>query len=235
MKPSLATTLFLAALTTRAAQQRVRKLKGHSKRVKGNSGSMRPSKATNVCTGSKIDIDNHECVINGVIQTLGQARVDVSLGYNGELDMTDQPSIIVPFYEVGICPVNVHWHLGADHRSEGEFDENGTGPHHDENFDDHRQLAGDAPLGLRCNHYDEDKKMFTKKFKWGHCVDMKVGETYEIHWPHPKAGACGTLKQWDSPFYDGLFCHAERLDLSILQSKVGVQAQAFTIVNDDSY
>jgi len=194
---------------------------------------MGPPEATNVCAGSKIEIDNFECVVDGVVQALGQAGADVSVGYKGELDMTDTPPVTVPFYEVGICPVNVHWHLGAEHRSEGEFDEDGTGPDHGD--DEHRKLAGEARLGLRCNHYDEDEKMFTKDYKWEHCVDMKVGETYEIHWPHSKAGACGTLNQWQSPFYDGVFCHAGKLDLTILQEQVGVQAQVFTIVNDDSY
>ena len=27
-----------------------------------------------------------------------------------------------------MCPVNVHWHLGTEHYSYGQFDENGNGP-----------------------------------------------------------------------------------------------------------
>jgi hypothetical protein len=35
---------------------------------------------------------------------------------------------------------------------------------------------------------------------------MKVGETYEVHWPHPALGDCGTPNQFQTPFYDGVFC-----------------------------
>merc|ERR1711966_638649 len=58
------------------------------------------------------------------------------------------------------------------------------------------------------------------------------------------AGACGTVNQYQSPFYDGVFCN---LDMEAFQnivatagaqgiaSAVGVHGQVFTIVNDDSY
>jgi len=41
---------------------------------------------------------------------------------------------------------------------------------------------------------------------WEHCVDMVVGQTYEIHWPHSAAGACSIPFQFQTPFYDGVFC-----------------------------
>merc|ERR1719491_1624272 len=46
---------------------------------------------------------------------------------------------------------------------------------------------------------------------------MEVGQTYEVHWPHSAYGACGTPDQFQTPFKDG------------------VQAQVFTIVNDEDY
>jgi hypothetical protein len=69
---------------------------------------------------------------------------------------------------------------------------------------------------------------------------MEVGQTYEIHWPSSAVGACGTPNQYQSPFYDGVFCNPNGVDLSILtpeqQSQaIGVQAQVFTIVNDEAY
>ena len=42
-----------------------------------------------------------------------------------------------------------------------------------------------------------------RQYDWEHCVDMKVGQTYEIHWPHSTVGACGTPFQYQTPFYDG--------------------------------
>merc|ERR1719428_2631966 len=63
-------------------------------------------------------------------------------------------------------------------------------------------------LGLRCHHYDSSDPKFTQPYNWQHCVGMVVGETYEVHWPHSKAGACGTPFQYQTPFYDGVFCRA---------------------------
>ena len=62
---------------------------------------------------------------------------------------------------------------------------------------------------------------------------MEVGQTYEVHWPHSAAGACGTLIQYQTPFYDGVFCRDGVLTNTAGQ--IGVQAQVFTIINDESY
>merc|ERR1712100_835616 len=64
--------------------------------------------------------------------------------------------------------------------------------------------------------------------------DMMVGQTYEIHWPHSTVGACGTPFQYQTPFYDGVFCNFPAGGAST-HDNVGVQSQVFTIVNDESY
>ena len=69
---------------------------------------------------------------------------------------------------------------------------------------------------------------------------MQVGETYEVHWPHSSAGACGTPDQYQTPFYDGVFCNLDMETFKTLQpqdiaNNVGVHAQVFTIVNDERY
>ena len=69
---------------------------------------------------------------------------------------------------------------------------------------------------------------------------MEVGETYEVHWPHSAAGACGTVNQYQTPFYDGVFCNLDMDTLLTLQAQdianaVGVHGQVFTIVNDEEY
>ena len=51
-----------------------------------------------------------------------QAGADVTAGYVGGLNTTATP-ITTPYYQNGMCPVNVHWHLGAEHRSEGEYEQ----------------------------------------------------------------------------------------------------------------
>jgi Delta carbonic anhydrase len=123
----------------------------------------------------------------------------------------------------------VHWHLGAEHLSAGEYDESGVGPE-----TDRRQLAEeDIRLGFRCKLYDATDSKFTTPFEWQHCIDMVVGETYEVHWPHSAAGACGTLDQYQTPFYDGVFCTDGILNDTAKQ--IGVQSQVFTIVNDEAF
>merc|ERR1719183_3510487 len=181
--------------------------------------------------------------------------------------------------ETALCPVNVHWHLGAEHLSEGEYDHHGTGPaykngtngvhgYHDrdgedyiskEEHDEKKKEKGDPydrrrlgaeggweeRLGLRCHHYNDEDEMFktaatnaAEPYEWKHCVEMMVGETYEVHWPHSAAGACGTEWQYQTPFYDGVFCKDGIVNILTplnTYQKIGVQAQVFTIVNDEDY
>jgi Delta carbonic anhydrase len=113
--------------------------------------------------------------------------------------------------------------LGTEHLSVGEYDETGVGP---ENELETRQ-------GYRCKYYDASDPKFTTPYKWEHCIDMEVGQTYEVHWPHSSAGACRTPWQYQTPFDDGVFC----LDdvITNTASQIGVQAQVFTIVNDEAY
>ena len=94
---------------------------------------------TNVCKGKKpIHSDpagtngyfnNIKCAIDGVTKALEQAGANVTAGYTGGMiNATDRQPITDPYWKAGLCPVNVHWHLGAEHLSMGEFDENGKGP-----------------------------------------------------------------------------------------------------------
>jgi len=203
----------------------------------------------NICAGKKlIDaspgdgyFNNVECMKNGVLQALEQAGANITKGYQGEMDVGGREPIQTPYFEAGLCPVNVHWHLGTEHYSAGEFDEHGTGPTDRPNDDpfgeeDSRRLA-DARLGFRCHLYDKADARFTTHYNWQHCKDMHVGETYEVHWPHSAAGACGTPFQYQTPFYDGVFCKGGIISLDPLNTymKIGVQGQIFTIINDEDY
>lgn len=192
----------------------------------------------NPCAGTKVELPDIACKIREIegdetselainefaLGTAEQSGVNVTKGYNGTYD-TDIVPILEDYFEVGMCPVNVHWHLGAEHYSVGEYDENGSGPSDEK----HRKLAGKVRLGFQCYHYDKTDKAFTTKYDWKHCINTHVGETYEVHWPHSGRGACGTVNQFQTPFYDGVFCNG--LDLT----RIGVQAQVFTIVNDERY
>jgi Delta carbonic anhydrase len=191
--------------------------------------TVRPPNGSNPCEGTNPNSDNIQCVIDGIVKAGEQAATNVTKGYNGKLNTTAVP-IKVPYWQAGLCPVNVHWHLGAEHYSVGEFDEFGLGP---SEINTRRKLAGKAREGFQCRLYDEKDPKFTTKYEWKHCVEMEVGQTYEVHWPHSAAGACGTLNQYQTPFKDGVFCNANLLTSTSAQ--IGVQAQVFTIVNDESY
>jgi len=194
----------------------------------------------NPCAGNKpVDafkagdgyFNNVDCTLaDGVLNSLEQSGIEVTKGYKGDFNTTGREPITIPYWQAGLCPVNVHWHLGTEHKSKGEYDEYGMGPAH-------RRLAKDARKGFQCRKYDSTDPKFTTEYEWQHCVGMHVGETYEVHWPHSAAGACGTPHQYQTPFYDGVFCNGGIISLNPLNtySKIGVQAQVFTIVNDESY
>jgi len=200
----------------------------------------------NICAGSKPTDGmsagdgyflNINCTLeDGVVAALEQSGTNVTEGYQGLLDATGRDPIATSYFEAGLCPVNVHWHLGTEHYSLGQYDEGGTGPdYEDDNYG--RRLAANARLGFRCHMYNQYDYRFTTEYDWRHCIDMHVGETYEVHWPHSAAGACGTPYQYQSPFYDGVFCTAGIISLDPLNtfSTIGVQAQIFTIINDEDY
>jgi hypothetical protein len=208
---------------------------------------------TNYCAGAKPTSgwDNFDCYVDGVATLIEQAGGDVTMNGDGSFtqggsDAGDVTPIDTPYYQAGLCPVNVHWHLGAEHRSAGEFDENGTGPA----AASRKLLASseEVRLGGRCYHYDATDPKFTTAYDWKHCVDMKVGETYEVHWPHSQFGACNTPNQYQTPFYDGVFCALDQATAASVNSattgdvalvsthtQIGVQSQTFTIVNDEDY
>lgn len=238
----------------------------------------------NYCADMNPKINNVDCVhVPGP-----QAGANVTKGYIGGMEVNVTANL-KNYWQSSMCPVNVHWHLGAEHYSIGEYDENGDGPHGniglepksesdepDEYHDggaghygtedgttdgnvpghldwanmtddeiDTRNLAGDdhkVRAGFRCHHYDPNDQKFTTEYEWKHCIGMEVGETYEVHWPHSAAGACGTVNQYQTPFYDGVFCNLPMetfqevaKDPQNIANAVGVQAQIYTIVNDESY
>jgi len=219
------------------------------------SGSSSGSNAgTNTCAGKKpaagTGYDNFNCTLNSVVQAFEQSGTNVTYGYVGTLNRKDDAenitAISTSYFKVPkMCPVNVHWHWGAEHLSVGQYDYtmDSKGP------EPHTSSVAGMRRGLRCNHYDASLQKFNDStYKWKHCVDVKVGETYEVHWPHSAFGACGTPNQYQHPFYDGVLCGLANPTADVaallvnnsgghqaLASSVGVQGQVFTIVNDESY
>lgn len=205
--------------------------------------------------------DNRNCAEMmdiGYNVNMTQSGMDVTEGYQGEIGTAAgvQP-IMEDYASQGLCAVNVHWHLGAEHRSEGQYDvTTGNGPNGHKTGDlvdvsgHGRRLAegsGGERLGLQCQHYDANDPIYTTPYDWKYCKGMEVGQTYEVHWPHSAAGACGTKWQMQYPFYDGVFCKGGVISLGTggqdqanplngfnVHQKIGVQGQVFTIVNSDA-
>jgi hypothetical protein len=77
---------------------------------------------------------NSNCTVGGVIgadvAVMEQSGTNVTLGYRGTFPANNPPTgeslatagapISTPYYMAGLCPVNVHWHLGSEHLSVGQ-------------------------------------------------------------------------------------------------------------------
>jgi hypothetical protein len=142
-------------------------------------------------------------VIGAIADVKPQAGGNVTKGYKGGMQVDHVP-ITTPYWKNEMCPVNVHWHLGTKHYSAGEYDEFGSGPvQNNYGLGDRRLAEAEARKGYQCRYYDLDDNKFNTPYVWKHCVGMRIGETYEVHWPHSAAGMCGTPNQYQTPFYDG--------------------------------
>ena len=185
--------------------------------------------------------------------TGAQSGTDVTKGAAGDRDPALAP--IVDYNDMGMCTVNVHWHIGAEHRSEGQYDEAAAfdHPNKDTYAGSHRRLAS-ADGGMRIGHMCvKGKELWEAKdpsvrnadgsvneYDWKYCKDMHVGLTYEFHWPHSSLGACQTPWQYQYHFLDGVLCGATMGNVDIATASallmdkthgIGVEGQVFTIVN----
>jgi hypothetical protein len=185
--------------------------------------------------------------------TGAQSGTDVTKGAAGDRDPALAP--IVDYNDMGMCTVNVHWHIGAEHRSGGQYDETAEfdHPYKDTYAGSHRRLAS-SDGGMRIGHMCvKGKELWeandpsvrnadgsVNEYDWKYCKDMHVGLTYEFHWPHSSLGACQTPWQYQYHFLDGVLCGATMGNVDIATASallmdkthgIGVEGQVFTIVN----
>ena len=150
-----------------------------------------PKPETNPCAGQKpyhagpgdSYFSNTQCVVDSVTQTLEQAGGNVTKGFVGLLDAKSRTPITQKYSDAGLCAVNVHWHLGAEHKNVGTFDQHPpAGLVHNSG----RRLAeGAAPeAGHWCPAVTDANINMVDNYVFKHCTDMHVGYTYEIHWAH---------------------------------------------------
>ena len=159
-----------------------------------------------------------------------QSAYDVTEGSVGLMDPALDP---IPDYNAaGMCTVNVHWHIGAEHRSEGQYTEEYAFDHPglatyerrlqseddlegltDAQREERKLASGSLRVGHMCkNAYDlnndDPDGIVANEYDWQYCHDMHVGLTYEFHWPHSSIGACQTEWQYQYHFLDGVLCGA---------------------------
>ena len=196
----------------------------------------------------RADLGDIECENAGA-----QSATDVTKGAAGDRNPGITP--VVDYNDASMCTVNVHWHIGAEHRSEGQYDEAAAfdHPNKDTYAGSHRRLAS-SDGGMRIGHMcTKGKELWeandasvrnsdgsVNEYDWKYCKDMHVGLTYEFHWPHSSLGACQTPWQYQYHFLDGVLCGATQGGIDIataanaLTTKahaIGVEGQVFTIVN----
>merc|ERR1719201_3295587 len=136
-------------------------------------GDKKWSESGNPCEGQKPYhagpgdnyFSNTECQHESVALTLEQAGANITKGFKGELNAGSRVPITAEYEDVGMCAVNVHWHLGSEHLSVGQYDQHGSGPadiHQRRNSSnamhnpDHVRKLAAAPVdyGFRCHHYE---------------------------------------------------------------------------------
>jgi hypothetical protein len=182
---------------------------GHRENAADLQASMCPYLINEFVSPNKVPCD----------EAFEQSPADLTVGAVGNLG-PNLPANPTRYSDIDKCAVNVHWHLGAEHRNAGTFDI--PGYQFLESIG-RRRLAGDVTPGYFCQGYDEEDPKYTTEYEWKYCEDMHVGYTYEIHWPHSDAGPCGYM----SDGLGGLFC-------TKMPTKAGVEGQVFVVVNDDS-
>jgi hypothetical protein len=119
-----------------------------------------------------------------------------------------------------LAMANVHYHLGAEHRSAGEYDFSKL---EDSTFD-----ADLTEYGYYCDNTDgyqadSDAGNFGN-YSWEHCTNTEVGQTYEMHYVY----SSGTANE------DGIVAGLGGAFAVQNNPTVTVRAQVYYIVNDDS-
>jgi len=130
---------------------------------------------------------------------------------------------------------NVHYHLGAEHKSEAYSD--GTdGEAYDADHDGRRLGAGEVRPGFMCSTSDLSETQLAS-YSFEHCTgDVQVGKSYEVHYVHSSAGYSQEVRD-SNPDVDGIDdgLGGAANGRGLLNPMVVVQGQVFQIVQDADY
>jgi len=165
-----------------------------------------------------------------------QSPRDVTAGYVGVKPSRLPSSAIVTRVDT-MALVNVHFHLGAEHRSEGEYDLLKPPADDSEARRRLRRLldSGDpaSPLGTYGFYCDQSPGYVEKQdaggfgeYAFEHCENVEVGQTYEVHWVYSTGAAADEAKRL-TPGLGGAMT-------TQVNPTVAVRAQVFYVTSDDA-
>ena len=195
-------------------------------------------RASNPCAGQKPKhsgpgdsyFNNVNCWKESLAMTLEQAGGNVTRGFKGTLDAGDRVPITVPYSETDLCPVNVHWHLGAEHLG-GRVGNHGPALAAPTAGASWTSSPPRLAASLRYHKYDSP--------------DARFADTTTACTPPTTSARRRSLA--DSPLarrpwqYQSPSTTASRNDGIITiaplntYKKIGVQSQTFTVINDEAF
>ena len=114
--------------------------------------------------------------------------------------------------------VNTHYHLGAEHKSSGQYDKLHT-------TTGRKLLSGETEYGFYCDNVAAVAALTTAQkteYDWQYCKETEVGKTYELHYVYSSGG---------KKIGDGLGgAFAVQNNPTVV-----VRGQVFHVVNDATY
>jgi hypothetical protein len=138
--------------------------------------------------------------------------VGLKLARSSNLDVSPDHNLVL---------ANVHYHLGAEHRSSGEYDYSKMD---DPSFD----VAVTEEYGFYCDqtagYLNDSAAGNFQAYSWEYCSNTEVGQTYEMHYVY----SSGTANE------NGIVGGLGGAFAVHINPTVTVRAQIYYIVNDDS-
>lgn len=172
-----------------------------------------------------------------------QAPRDLT-GANGRASAGDKipKAAVLNHAQADMLPlVNVHFHLGAEHKSDEYNDDTDSvafdGNNANRRLGTRRLAGGPVRPGWMCSNDDLSESQ-KAPYEFVHCKgDVAVGKSYELHYVHSSAGThpedvADTDEAAADLMADGLGGAANGRGL--LNPMVVVEAQVYHIVNDES-
>ena len=209
---------------------------------KGFDPEPTPDPNKNPCDGQKPKhagpgdnyFSNTACFKDSVTQTLEQAGGNVTKGFKGLMDAGGRVPITKEYSEEGLCPVNVHWHLGAEHLSVGQYDEAGKGPARRR---DMLAATGTERLGAAAictTPTTPSSPRRTTSSTAPTCRSARRTRFTGRTRPPARAALNGSTRPPSTTVSSATTASSPSAPLNTYK-KIGVQSQVFTVVNDEDY